>query len=824
MKRLSRLPLPELPITVSSRLLERVRVVTDRPIASSGKLVLYWLRTAMRAHENPALDLAIEFANQLALPLVVYQGLSEKYPYASDRQHRFVIEGMIDLASEMRERGIHYLPHIERGGHREPYLQKLAAQAAVVITEEMPVDPLRRWTSLASRHTTGPVYTVDTACVWPMPRMPQSYDRAFAFRDAAGDYYDKNLTLPWDEVQLTSRPTPELADIEPTPIFAQNIAEIIAACEIDHTLAAVAETRGGSVAGYERWNQFRQTGLRNYAARRNDPLHPTTSRMSAYLHYGMVSPLRIAREASAQGGAGAEKYLDELLVWRELAYNYCYFHRAIDRLSTLPRWAQETLAQHAGDRRPNIYSWEQLARGQTDDELWNLTQQSLLRHGELHNNLRMTWGKRLLDWTASPHDALAMAIDLNHRYALDGRDPASYGGLLWCFGLFDRPFHPEEPIRGRIRSRSTAEHAARLDLSAYAKLVGRPIFARTPRVAIIGAGPAGLMAARTLADHGISAEIFEKSRGLGGRVATRRTSEGLAFDHGAQYFTARDERVQRLAESWAEQGIIAPWTGRIVARKGNVQTDVSNSIARYVGQPTMNSFCKHLATGLTTHLEHTITAARRDGEAWWLDFAEHPTQGPFDWIIGSSPAGQAAKIFASGAPSLAAAAAKITMTPCWALLVAFDRPVEIDYDGAFINQGALTWIARSSSKPSRKAAPDCWVAHASSEYSLEHLEKSAEEVLPDLLKNFYELSGIRPQETCYAAAHRWRFAIPPQPTTERCLVDLASQAILCGDWCGGPRVEGALLSGMAAAGRLLGELANTPISTLQPKQRMLELS
>lgn len=824
MKRAANLPLAELPIAVAAPLHERVRTIASRAIPADGKFVLYWLRTAMRAHENPALDLAIAFANVLALPLVVYQGLSEKYPYASDRHHQFVLEGMIDLASEFAARGIFYLPHLERADDREPHLRNLARDAAVLITEEMPVDPLRRWTSLAAKHTSGPVYSVDTACIWPMPRMPKSYDRAFAFREAAGDYYDKHLSLPWTETELASQRDPSLQHITITPLSRENLPSLVASCEIDHTIAPVPETRGGTLAGYARWNHFRSERLRQYSSRRNDPLQPATSRLSAYLHYGMVSPFRIAREAAAVGGAGAEKYLDELLVWREVAYNYCFFHRGIDRTSSLPHWAQETLAKHAVDARSKHFTWEQLARGKTGDALWDAMQLSLLRHGELHNNVRMTWGKALLDWTRTPQEALSLTLDLNHRYALDGRDPASYGGILWCYGLFDRPFTPEQPIRGTIRSRATDDHAARIDVATYQKQIARPVFSHTPRVAVIGAGPAGLFAARTLADHGISVEIFEKSRGLGGRMATRRTSEGLAFDHGAQYFTARDERFARYAASWQQQGIIAPWEGRIVARDAGTQTPVANGIARYVGIPTMNSFCKHLSSDLKVSVEHTITTARREPDGWWLDFAEHPSQGPFDWIVGSSPAAQSAKIFATSAPSIASQAAAVTMTPCWALLVGFDEPAETDFDAAFINSGPLSWIARTSSKPGRKAAPDCWIAHGSAAWSLEHLEKSAEELLPALLNHFYEASGISPRKTCYASAHRWRFAIPPQPTTERCLADVTNRAILCGDWCGGPRVEGAVLSGMAAAGRLLGELAATDLTTAKPKQLKLDLA
>ena len=213
---------------------------------------------------------------------------------------------------------------------------------------------------------------------------------------------------------------------------------------------------------------------------------------------------------------------------------------------------------------PHCFPGKRSPDGQTGDALWDAAQRSLLMHGELHNNVRMTWGKAILNWTPDAETALATMIDLNHRYALDGRDPASYGGILWCLGQFDRPFTPPRPIFGTVRWRSTTEHAKRLDADAYLRKTTRPLRDPMPEVAVIGAGISGLICARTLADHGFPVTVFEKSRGVGGRMATRRTADGLRFDHGAQYFTARDDRFRRYVESWMHDGVVKPWRGRIV--------------------------------------------------------------------------------------------------------------------------------------------------------------------------------------------------------------------------------------------------------------------
>ncbi len=362
-------------------------------------------------------------------------------------------------------------------------------------------------------------------------------------------------------------------------------------------------TPGGLVAGERRWAEYLENGLNQYAATRNSAdREGSVSRMSPYLHYGMVSPFRLAREAAAIGGKGPDKFLDELLTWRELAYHFCFHTPDPDCLEALPDWAADTLAAHTKDERPALYDWETLARGRTGTELWDLCQRSLVRQGELHNNVRMTWGKALLDWTPGPQRCLEFLLDLNHRYALDGRDPASYGGLLWVMGQFDRPFPPARPITGVVRDRSVKRHAARLDLEKYAAIVSRPPADPAPRVAVVGAGIAGLVCARTLQDAGWETAVFDKGRGVGGRACTRRQEPGeggdaVQFDHGAQYFTVKDARFGRFVDAWTERGVIAPWTGRIAAVQHGA-VELKETPGLYVGIPGMNALPRHLAADL----------------------------------------------------------------------------------------------------------------------------------------------------------------------------------------------------------------------------------
>jgi len=819
--------------------------------SSDSPLVVYWMRTAVRIDENPALDVARWLAAELQGALLVYHGLNENYKYASDRHHTFILEGACDVQQQCREAGLSYAFCLSTPRDRRPHLWELADQAVAVVTEEMPVDPPRHYLKTLAAHTNTPLLAVDTACVVPMQLISKAYTRAFEFRDATKKLYAQRISRDWPQFDLVVRPFDlQRLPFEPLELDWVRIPDWVAECEIDHSVGPVAGTRGGTTAGYRRWEHFLKSGIYGYAKRRNDPVQDGVSRMSAYLHYGMVSPLRIARQAAAIDHPGAEKYLDELLIWRELAYSFCFHRPDHDQWTAIPAWAQATLLEHSGDLRPAVYSWESLARGQTDDPLWNAAQRSLLRHGELHNNLRMTWGKAILNWTETPQQALAMMIDLNHRYALDGRDPCSYGGLLWCLGQFDRPFTPPTPILGTVRPRPLAEHANRLQVPRYIEKIDRWGNGRRPRVGVIGGGISGLMAARTLADHGLQVTVFEKSRGLGGRMATRRVEGVPMFDHGAQYFTARDPRFERYLRSWAEQGRVAPWPAadlspaepksQIVSIRAGQIESVSDSVQRWVAVPGMNRICRHLAEPhpnlqieLETRIEsiETVSATSDqdspsvtvpqievrsvDGRSW----------GPFDRLIVSAPAGQTAELL-NGISPMAQSIAEIKMAPCWAAMVRLPVVLPVAWVGAFLQDSCVAWVARNQTKAGRSGGADFGsteqlVLHANPVWTTENWNREGSEVAAELLAEFWRVTGLQPIPPLSAEGHRWKFSIPTEPLavdslprelySPGCFYDPARGIAACGDWANGARVEGAFLSGMAAAGRILG-------SFRQPKE------
>jgi photolyase PhrII len=813
------------------RLEERVRRIDGNrtvPAADDGAFVMYWMRTACRGHENPALDTAIAAANRLGVPAFIYHGLSESYAYASDRLHTFILEGARDVRREAADRGVGYALHVERPGQRGPHLKTLANRASLVITEDMPIPLLSDWTQTIHDQTSPPLFLVDTSCIVPMRLVDSFHDRAYKFRRATESMRDTRIDREWPPVSPDHASwIPDDLPFEPVDPQTADIPELIASCDIDHGIGPVPHTTGGSQAGYDRWREFVDDGLEYYHKRRNDPTdYDGASRMSAYLHFGQVSPFRLAREAAAHDSRGADKYIDELITWRELAHHFAFNDPDIGTVDSLPDWAIETLRDHEDDPRDALYDWETLAGGETDSELWNLCQTSLLAHGELHNNVRMTWAKQLLKWTPDIETALDYAIDLNHRYALDGRDPNSYLGIQWVYGAFDKPYDADRDIIGCLRRRDTSWHSSQIDMEDYSSLVGRSPGDPSPSVAIIGAGIAGLTAARALADHNLDVQVFDKGRGPGGRSSTRhaRSDKGqFDFDHGAQYFTARHPVFRRFVDAWLDQDVIREWSPRLAvidedgARLKQAGLDDesrdADSPQRFVGVPGMNELNRHLQRPDATDYRREVEAIEPVQDRWALETTDGNTSRPFDVVITTAPPVQSAHLLRHASPSLSDQCRDIDMRPTWATMLAFDGPLELDFDAAFVNTGPLSWVAHNASKPGRDDA-HTWVLHADHEWAKQHLELEADDITARLTDAFFEVTGLDDRadslhdNLLYSHSHRWRYAAPPAQTSDDAnppgsLVDDERRLIACGDWTHGSRIEGAFLAGRHAAGRTL---------------------
>lgn len=330
-------------------------------------------------------------------------------------------------------------------------------------------------------------------------------------------------------------------------------------------------------------------------------------------------------------------------------------------------------------------------------------------------------------------------------------------------------------------------------------------------IAIIGAGMAGLTCARALREQGHRVTLYEKSTAVSGRMSTRQTELG-GFDHGAQYFTASSAAFKKEIATWTSAGWVAPWNGKFVTLKKGVVTAAKSTSAntvRHVGVPGMRSIGEHLALGLDVRIGQRVAAVEKFGEQWLLAVQADTvpitaSAGPFDVVVVSAPADQAATLL-QAEPTFAKAALGAKLVPCWSLLLAFQESLELGYDGAWIDDSRLAWLAHDASKPGRRAG-EHWIGQASAAWSIEHLEDEPERAKEKLLKAFHEATGSHVQPV-YAAVHRWRYSQAAQPLAGDCLWSGAARIGACGDWFragldGAGRIENAYLSGLALAARI----------------------
>ena len=510
-----RTPLPPIPPAAAPREVPALRIAdrNGRPVREDGEHVLYWMIAARRTTWNFALQRAVAWARRLDRPLVVLEPLRCGYPWASDRLHRFVLDGMACQAERLATAPVTYHPYVEpEPGAGRGLLAAWAERACVVVTDEFPAFFLPRMVAAAASALPVRLESVDGNGLLPLRTAERTWPTAYAFRrflqrTLPGHLDDAPLPEPLDGISL-----PRLPDLPPAITRRWPVADAallapdgtgierdapalvaaagpLAALAIDHSVP-VAPARGGAEVAGLVVRRFLGQRLARYADDRRvvDPEGESASGLSPWLHFGHVSVhavfaalarhegwtssrLGTRRDGKREGFWGfspaAEAFLDELVTWREVGFQSAFLRDDDESYDTLPDWARATLAAHADDARDPPYSFEQLRTASTHDETWNAAQRQLLREGRIHNYLRMLWGKKILQWSPDPRTAVAWMFELNHRYALDGRDPNSASGILWCCGRYDRPWAPERPVFGTIRYMSSENTARKLDLAPY---------------------------------------------------------------------------------------------------------------------------------------------------------------------------------------------------------------------------------------------------------------------------------------------------------------------------------------------------------------------
>ncbi len=463
---------------------ERLRVHVDRPVRPDRALVLYWMIAYRRLDFNFALQRAVDWARDLDRPLLVLEPLRCGYRWASDRHHRFVLDGMADHRRRLEGSRVGYHPYVEpTPGAGRGLLETLARRACVVVTDDWPCFFLPRVVRAAASALDVRLELVDSNGLYPVRATDRVFNTARSFRR-----HLQGELAPWmerfpREHPLVGDPLPqagplprEILDRWPAagPELLDPAGEGLAELPIDHDVPPVP-FRGGPGPGAEVLASFVEERLGRYAASGSDPDADATSGLSPWLHFGHLSAHAVFRAvAEREGwspdrlsarpdgkrsgwwgmGQDAEAFLDELVTWREIGFNRCALTDDYDRWESLPEWARDTLEAHASDPRDPLYDLEAFEAAVTHDPLWNAAQRQLRVEGRIHNYLRMLWGKKILEWSAGPREALRVLLSLNDRWAVDGRDPNSYNGIFWCLGRYDRGW-PERPVFGKVRSMSS---------------------------------------------------------------------------------------------------------------------------------------------------------------------------------------------------------------------------------------------------------------------------------------------------------------------------------------------------------------------------------
>ena len=430
--------------------------------ASEGRCVVYWMQRAQRAVANPALNVAIEAGNLLGKPVVAYFQLLPRTPRANLRHYEFMRQGLEELGSALRKRKVGFV----LARYPEQSLLRFCSEVrpCLVIGDENPMRDAERAKARVATKLPAPFWTVDADVIVPTRLLGKEHYAARTIRPkihALLPQFLKPLANP--SARAEWRAPADLWSLEAGALLLKDFA-------IDRSVAPVAAFTGGAAAAHKTLSRFLHDRFAGYSTKRNQPDIDGTSQLSPYLHFGQMSVHAVAVAVKDADAPAADRraFLEEFIVRRELAINFVRYNSNYDSFHASEPWADRTLRVHTRDKRKYVYSEAQLENAETHDPLWNAAQKQMVLTGWMHGYLRMYWAKKILEWSPSPAEAFAVAVRLNDRYELDGRDPNGYAGIAWAIvGKHDRAWGPERPVYGKIRYMSYDNTSRKFNSKAY---------------------------------------------------------------------------------------------------------------------------------------------------------------------------------------------------------------------------------------------------------------------------------------------------------------------------------------------------------------------
>jgi deoxyribodipyrimidine photo-lyase len=446
----------------------RIKVLNQKEMLP-GDYVLYWMQQSQRAEENHALEYAIELANHLNLPPLVVFGLTDAYPEANLRHYCFMIEGLKETVSVLAKRGIKM---IIRKGEPPLVALEIGENAAVIICDRGYLKHQRDWRQKVAIQSACRVVQVESDVVIPIEVVSDKAEYAArTIRPKIHRNLDSYLN-GFENVQLKKNSN----GLSIGGIDLKNLDALLSKMDLNRKVGSVTKFyKGGTLEAKKRFDNFISKRLKVYDSHSNQPQTDDISNMSPYLHFGQVSPLYLAltvkeHQKKTTDAVNIKAFLEQLIVRRELSINFVYYTPDYDSYSCIPGWAKLTLAEHESDKRPYRYSFTQLEEAATHDRYWNAAMLEMKNTGFMHNYMRMYWGKKIIEWSHAPGKAFKKTLELNNKYFLDGRDPNSYTGVAWLYGIHDRAWQ-ERPIFGKVRYMAATGLERKCDIEAYVKKV-----------------------------------------------------------------------------------------------------------------------------------------------------------------------------------------------------------------------------------------------------------------------------------------------------------------------------------------------------------------
>jgi deoxyribodipyrimidine photo-lyase len=435
------------------------------------KFVLYWMQQSQRAECNHALEYAIREANALSVSLVVAFVLMDDYPEANARHYTFMLEGLREVQTTLQDREIRM---VIQTGHPPEVVAAIAKDACFVVCDRGYLKHQRTWRRELAEKLTCRLVQVESDVIVPVEILSDKAEYAAYTIRPKFNRKKADFLVPLKETPVRKS---SLSLTFPS-VALDDIRGLIHSLKINTSVVPVSHLfQGGTSTAAARLEAFIRDRLPYYAQYRNQPDRDEISHMSMYLHFGQISPLYIAlavAEASPEWQESKDSYLEELSVRRELAINHVFYRDAYDQLSCVTGWAQQTLNAHRNDQRPYLYGLKTLESAETHDPYWNAAMNEMKHTGFMHGYMRMYWAKKILEWMASPEEAFQTTLMLNNKYFIDGRDPNSYTGVGWTYGLHDRAWK-ERPVFGKIRYMAASGLERKYDINAYITKVAQLI-------------------------------------------------------------------------------------------------------------------------------------------------------------------------------------------------------------------------------------------------------------------------------------------------------------------------------------------------------------